>query len=80
MWLTKRGLGGAEGRLSWKGVSEIYKNLHLIILEGVLINGNKANGLQFFLRIGITPTSWNKVKQSNTKKRDYIFKEPSIYI
>ena len=33
MWLIKSGLGGK------------YKNLHLIIWEGVLINGNRANGL-----------------------------------
>ena len=44
------------------------------------MNGNRANGLQFFLSIGIAPTPYNQVKQSNTKNADYIFEELSIYI
>ena len=34
-------------------VGGIHKNLYLIIWEGVLRNGNRANRLQFFLRTGI---------------------------
>ena len=47
---------------------EYIKKLHLIIWEGVLITGNRANGLQFFLRISITPTPCSLVKQNNIKK------------
>ena len=31
----------------------MHENLYLIIREGVLRNGNRANRLQFFLRTGI---------------------------
>ena len=43
----KRGLGGLK-RVKKKDVNGTYKNLHLIILEGMIINGNRVNGFHFF--------------------------------
>ena len=54
-------------------VSGICKNLHLIILEGVLINGSSANELQFFLRIGIAPIPEIRLNRLTSKNADYIF-------
>ena len=42
-----------------KGVGGIYKTLYFIIWDGVLINGNRGNGLIFFLRIGTAHTPSN---------------------
>ena len=52
-WL-KGGWVGRKGGYNKKGKWNIFKSS-----EGVLINGNRANGLQFFLRIGITPIPCN---------------------
>ena len=68
IWLIKGGLLGRNEGCNKKRVSGIYKKFHLIILEGVLISGSRVNGLPFFLRIGISSTLCNQVKQSNIKK------------
>ena len=57
-------------------VRGINKNLHLIILEGVLINGNGANGLHFFLKLGFTPCKAEQplrgmVLQEKEAQKDY---------
>ena len=52
----------------------------MIILEGVLINGNRANRLKFSLRISITPTPAIRLNRLTSKNADYICEELSIYI
>ena len=60
MWLIIGGLGGQEGGLKQKRVGGIYKNFNWSFEKWVLINENRANGLQFFLKIHIAPTHWVK--------------------
>ena len=78
---------GRKGGCNKKGLVE-----HVKIFRGCVDNKNRANGLQFFLRTGVTPTPairLNRVlppppairlNRVTSKNADYIFEKLSIYI
>ena len=51
----------------------------IFISENVLLNRNRGNGLQFFLRIGTIPPVMRSCRVAS-KNTDYIFEELPIYI